>query len=616
MAKELTEEYEASPEGTFRVIQDGRNGKKLVKIAHFSAWIEEEVTYDDGLETTLVYTICGRSTEDFPPLSVPAEQFPSMNWVSRWGAHAVICAGSAKKDQLREAILCLSQGITYRHVLTHIGWHKDEEGRYAYVHAGGAVGAGGQNTTCQPARELSGYKLPAPPTGDTLAKAVRASLELLHIAPANMIYPLLASVYTAPLGEVQPNDFAIWVSGETGSRKSTVAALSLSHYGGFTRNTLPANFLATANGNELLAYCAKDALLVFDDYAPRPDAAGQATQDATANRLLRGIGDTHGRLRATASGNLRPEKPPRCLPLVTAELPPPGSQSSAARTLLVPWEKGALDLKRLTQAQEDTAELALSMAGYLEWLAAKLNTDAEAFGKQVAEVFRKNRARLNKRPELSDPHGRVIETAAKLLGGFSLFLLFALEKGALTKAESASIVNEAESALAHCAKHTEDFQREEKPAVLFMDTLQALFRQGRVYLQPVEKDMPREKLLPWGWYNPGTGEIAPKRDAECVGWYNGAKDAVYLLPTETQKAVYEYARKAGKVLPNSHKAIGDCLQREGLIIDSDPKRSTARKRTTGKQTRFWVLSADCFGNDEQSLKGLEPTELYLSRPTS
>src|SRR5437867_2728114 len=78
--------------------------------------------------------------------------------------------------------------------------------------------------------------------------------------------PLLAAVYRAVLA---PCDFSLHVCGHTGFFKTEVAALCQQHYGaGLDARHLPASWLSTGNALEAVAFTAKDALLVVDDFSP------------------------------------------------------------------------------------------------------------------------------------------------------------------------------------------------------------------------------------------------------------------------------------------------------------------------------------------------------------
>src|SRR5262249_21269148 len=117
-----------------------------------------------------------------------------------------------------------------------------------------------------PPEALSNYALPEPPTGEALITAVRASLRVLGLAPVSVTAPLLGAVYRAVLA---PADYCLHLTGPTGSGKTELAALCQQHWGaGMDARHLPGSWASTGNSLESLAFAAKDALLVVDDFAP------------------------------------------------------------------------------------------------------------------------------------------------------------------------------------------------------------------------------------------------------------------------------------------------------------------------------------------------------------
>ena len=73
--------------------------------------------------------------------------------------------------------------------------------------------------------------------------------------------------------------------------------------GGINGSGLPANFTATANALEGMAFAAKDALLVVDDFAPTGRQSDTCLQ-GIAERLFRAAGNQQGRSRLAASGRV------------------------------------------------------------------------------------------------------------------------------------------------------------------------------------------------------------------------------------------------------------------------------------------------------------------------
>src|SRR5919199_337965 len=77
-----------------------------------------------------------------------------------------------------------------------------------------------------------------------------------------------------------------------GSGKTQLAALAQQHYGaGMDGLHLPAGWHSTANALEVMAFHAKDALLVVDDFAPTGSAVDIQRLHREADRLIRGQGN-------------------------------------------------------------------------------------------------------------------------------------------------------------------------------------------------------------------------------------------------------------------------------------------------------------------------------------
>jgi hypothetical protein len=219
---------------------------------------------------------------------------------------------------------------------------------------------------------LENYRLlPTPPSPEEAAEAIRQSWRLLLVAPSRVTAPLLAAAYAAPLSEIVVPDFTIWLWGGTGSFKSTLAALILSHFGDFTEANLPLSFGSTSNSLERSLFLAKDVLTVVDDWRPGVSLTDSGDLDRMAQRLLRGVGNRQGRARMTRDTMLRASYPPRGVVAVTAEALPEGPtfQSAAARSLTINLARNDVDLAKLSVLQRDKLMLRVAMTGYVSYVA-------------------------------------------------------------------------------------------------------------------------------------------------------------------------------------------------------------------------------------------------------
>ena len=318
-----------------------KDGPVPVALCNFSARIVEDVVHDDGAEQTRSLAVQGALACGSPlqRAEVPAADFGGMGWVvPAWGTRAVVFAGMGTKDHLRAALQLLSGDVPPRTIFRHVGWRKVGDA-WVYLHAGGAIGADdlADDLPVSLPEPMAAYHLPAPSEGSDLQHAIRASLGMLQLGPERATFSILSGVYRAVLGDT---DFGLHMAGPTGCFKSEVAALAQQHFGpGMDARHLPANWSSTGNALEALAFTAKDALLVVDDFCPTGSAADVQRYHREADRLFRGQGNRAGRQRMRADASLRPSKPPRGLTLSTGEDTPRG-QSLRARMFVLEVSPG------------------------------------------------------------------------------------------------------------------------------------------------------------------------------------------------------------------------------------------------------------------------------------
>jgi hypothetical protein len=257
--------YEATPSGIVFKNQT-RNGIVDVPLCNFVARITEERKVDDGAEVESRLVIDGQLAGGrmLPPAEIPIRQFSTMNWVlEQWGTRAIISAGFSAKERIREAIQKMSPDCLSRYVYGHPGWRHIDGTGWVFLHAGGAIGAEG--AVSGPDVVLQGVvknlTLPEPPAGAERRAAVRASLDLLDLAPDTVMAPLMGAVYRAPLIEMFPTDLTVFLLGPSGAYKSELSALAMQHFGAeFNRMQLPAQWTSTENALERIGFDFKDAV--------------------------------------------------------------------------------------------------------------------------------------------------------------------------------------------------------------------------------------------------------------------------------------------------------------------------------------------------------------------
>lgn len=554
-----------------------RHGAESVNpLCNFTARIGEDLLLDDGETQVREFGVVGQMGERaLATVRVEAGEFSEMAWVTKaWGAKAIVEAGGHAREHLRAAIQYVSDDIVIKTIYTHTGW-RVIQGKPVYLTAAGATPATsneGSTVEVELDRGLELYHIPASPV-DAL-DATRLSLAFLDVAPRATTWPLFGAMYVAPLRDFVNLAFVVWLYAPTGAMKSTLAALAMNHYGeAFDDKHLPAGFIDTANSIERRMFILKDAPLVVDDFAPQKDSAAAREYTKTAHRLVRAAGNLSGRGRLRADAKARQTYSPRCLTIVTGE-DQPESEGVMGRLFVVEMQRGDVDVAKLSELQAQRGRLAHAMSSYLAWLAQRWDWLDEQAG-EIWRNYRKEAQQIGK-------HMRLPEAVAGLFLGCDLGLMHARDVGAITETQYRELRADAWAALEMRARAMGSRLSQEKPEVLFLNTLRTLLVQGRVYL----KDKDKTKT-PLG---------GPENSAEMMGWYDATR--VYLLPQATYNRVFRYFHDQGNVFPVREQTLRKQLAEAGLLV-SDNKRRTASLWVDDHTERVLVLDRKQVWNEDQ-----------------
>jgi hypothetical protein len=556
------------------------DGKVPIPLCNFTARITKDIKIDDGSDRI---ERCFIIEGNLGHARVPAERFDSMSWVTReLGCRAILTPGPHHKDHLAAAIKNLSTEVKEQTVYAHLGWRKIGD-RWVYLHAGGAIGAEGHidGIEVDPGPALRDFVLPV--SQDPVA-AVRASLDIVRLLPPAIGVPLFSATYRAPLGEFAPITSSLYFTGTSGTLKTSLAKLAQAHWGAYRA---PANWASTANALERLAFLAKDALLLVDDFAPRGTQYEIAKLHASAERLMRGQANRTGRQRMNADSGLRPEYYPRGLITGTGEDVPSG-HSLRARMVVDEISKGDVELPALTRLQNaaEAGILAEAMACYVAWVAKQ--------EKQFAERERELRASAR------GPHARTPENVASLMLGMETALKFATEMGAVTEAEAEAMLTEAWSTLLVLGDSQATFLTSENPAERFITLVKAAISSGRAHIASTNGDQPTEVsagLLGWREAaRDNEGQIILEGKGPRIGWID--KDGIYLDPDPAYAAVQELGRNQQAAMPLTQNTLWKRLDERGLVKSKDEGRHTIKKTICGSRERVIHFAVETFYEKE------------------
>lgn len=568
--------------------QETQDGETM--LCSFTAAPVEEITRDDGVTTELWFRVRGwaRNGTRLPDLELSGDEYAGMNWpVRRWGSNGNIRPGTTTKGKVLWAMTEASRlNATRRTEYSHAGWRRIE-GRWAYLYQGGAIGA--ENVAVAlPNMERYGLAGAADmQVGDALA----LDQAMMAVVPERISVPILGLVYLTPLCEflwqrgIMPK-FAPFLLGRSGSGKSTVAALALSHFGYFTLDAFPSSFNDTANAIRDSMFVLKDCLLVVDDYHPPANQIEKRRLEEAAQAIARGVGDRQGRNRLSKDLRKSAATPPRGMVMVTGEDLPAIGESGIARFYVIPVSRGDIPLDNtLSTLTLEAAKgtLQRAMAGYIEWLIRRSDGLADELERRFYDL------REMMADSLPGAHGRVVEAAAHLMLGYEMMLKFWLETGFIEKDEFRRYLTEGRVALvANSSEQTRDAV-EEKPASVFVRTIQQLLATKTYSVKDIT--------------NPSGG-----MPENMIGYVD--EEYYYLTPDIAYAAVSKTCQIKGTMFQATQKMLYKFLREEKLISPQDDGNATRAIRVDGRLIRcLWIPRRVIDGEPERQAP--EPAQTHM-----
>ena len=550
------------------------SGNETKPLCDFVVLPRMELERDDGVNVSKHFVLDGWNCNGrkLGRVVIRASELENMNWVTeKWGFDASLTPGSTTRGKVAWAIKKVGQ-LTAKRVTeyNHTGWRKIG-GKWCYLYHGGAVGMDG--ITVDMGDALKNYRLDGGGAEgfDQIAypDAARESLKLLEVMKKEIAIALLGTIYLAPLREwMSATDivpaFALFLYGESGTHKTTAAALALSHYGNFHAKNPPASFNDTGNQIRKKAFLVKDMPILVDDYHPVTSVQEKRQMAATAQTLSRAFGDGVDRGRLNADSTIKANTPPRSVAIITGEDLPAIGASGLARYFILDIDKGDIPVgKALTDLQESARKgtLQRAMRGYILWLLKQ----ADGMPDRLHDLFLQMREDIHR--ESDGQHDRAPETVACILIGYFLMLHYMQDLGVLDGKQAGEMLVNARRQLIDASRRQTKDMESEKPTRIFLDGLAELMNSRQVAL--MDLTVPDAK--------------APPPTERLIGYMDS--DYYYLLPSVAFGAVQKLCREQGTEFPVSLKALYKHLRTDGVVADWQTRgdgKMTKLKRIGGK----------------------------------
>ncbi|MBI4806976.1 MAG: hypothetical protein HY795_17305 [Desulfovibrio sp.] len=544
------------------------------KIANFVAEITEEEAHDDGLTVNRSYRIRGTAADGslLGDISIPCADYPAMTWVDEQFGHRAIITPNCQAHMVAAIkYLSLNKCVPSKTVFKHTGWRNDK-GVWRFLTGSGALGVHGLDTSVvvDVGSWASAYALPDVPANQPQLHDAMAKAEgLLGFLPAPLAYALFSAVFRAPLAEVSPVDFSLYLEGKTGSFKSECAAVMLGFFGPqFHGKSLPGSWSSTDNALVLQAFTLKDIPFVVDDFNPVGTLQDVNAWHRKADRVFRAQGNLAPRGRMNQGGSMRPMTPPRGMIVSTGEDLPNG-HSLQARLVILHLKPGDVDKTALSalQVHRGNGLLASVMAAFIQHLAGQMGTLPGQLKTLFAQLRAEAASKIN-------AHTRTPDNIASLAIGYQMYLEFAVQVGFIQAHEKQVRWEKGWQALIDLGASQGGNLQDEDPIERFGDLLASAILGGHGHLQDKQGNQPSSPQTQ-GWRNHGD-QTSPSwiPQGPLVGYIDG--NDLYLLADNAFAAVQQLARTQGGAYPLSKAGLIRRLKDAGKIVSHDSNLNTVR----------------------------------------
>lgn len=543
----------------------GEIEKEYTPVSNVLPLITEQIIYKNGKDEEAAYVVNGvllDSNIKLPSITISVDDLNNVRYLSNpnWKRQAILRPIPCAEKHLKYVVDSVSKDfLQCKDVYTHTGFTRIND-KLIYLYHGGVIGDI-ENVNVDLSRDrLEQYHF----TNKTfeLQEALKTSYSILNLADVKITIPLLATIYLSPLVSIYREnglyaDYILWVEGKTGSRKSTAIAVLLSHFGQFSRNSLPCSFRDSINSLEKKAFILKDVPVCLDDF--NPETVG-ISKTVLAEKIFAMYGDRAGRDRMNANGKtLKSPYIARGLAIVTAEYFPEVAQSRLARAIVVDVKQNSFDLNKLRNLQENAELLSFAMKEFISWIIK----NEEKIISESKELYKK----LENETQTNDIHGRTNETINIMKIGFYLFLKFLQQNEVITQEELEEKNSLCSGTLNELARHQNIEIESQNPVNMFKEALEQLYETEKVQIMD---------------YN-APDNILPNRTL--IGYIDHKEEKYYFLPNVLYKVIVRFCNEQGIKFPISKSALLKYLDNEGYLYRT-PKSD---RRTIKKKVRNAVL---------------------------
>lgn len=466
-------------------------------------------------------------------------------------------------DQVVFHLRCQLFRIPHQDQYNYSGWTKIA-GQWIY----------GQKDTELPhcgARFNTNFKIACNPAF-TPQDAMRSAMRMLELSDKkSVIVPMVLFAHLSVLFTLFeyagfPPRMLLFVNGKTGSFKTAVCML-LFNLSGDPNNNIPATFRDTVASVEAKFASFVDMTLLLDDYAPAATSSSRSDMNRLLEAIIRYYGDGKGRGRSNAKVTQSTTLVPHGLCCITGE-DTGGSQSSLLRCALIDVENGTFKSDVLTWFQNDIRRWTSHFQHFINYVAQNF----EHFSQLIHQAFPGRREQFRSMLKA----GRIVDSAVFLSMTGELLRAYGTAIGYLTEAESVTLRNQWDLAIAEALMKSEAASSEMDPVRFYISTLfEAVDSEAEQIARDKETFLMDTSVL--GYVSNGTWHVWP--------------DRVYGLVTKR-------CQVQQRIFPLGITKIHAALAEAGLIETSEEKHggkiqvNYVKRESFGERPRMLVIRKD------------------------
>ena len=550
------------------------NKKSTTLISNFISFAKERITIDNGIDEDTKYKVEGLQTntlERLPTLTIDKKAYETQRYIlgSKWEGKAFIF--NNKGNELSTLSQILSQKtMKKKTIYTHTGFRKINEHSY-YLFQKGAIGEAGiekgiETNIKAESDGLERYCFTQKECDEK--QALKIGLDFLDIAPKEITIPIIATTYLSVLVSLFAEngikaDYVLYLVGKSGSKKSTLAALALNHFGdSFDRNNFTSSFRDSLNVLEKKAFILKDTLNIIDDL--NPETYGKDKQELF-EKIVAMYGDRVGRGRMASDGKTaRNPYSARGLCIATGELIPNIALSRLARTIIINIKPDSVNTNKLTILQNNKEKLAFSMMKFIQYTI--VNEEL------IITNARNRMLELQANPN-NNIHGRTQEAINVMIIAYEMFVDFMKKHLIINEKESETMKLEANNVLLEIANLQQEEIKQSDPINMFYAGIKSLLNINKIWFKDYK-----------------TGEVIGNPNATFVGYIDKDKGFYYLLKNVIYREVSNLYASNNEKFPVSLLTLLRAMRDAELIYMQKKDRFEVERTEPSLGTKKMVIA--------------------------